>query len=38
MQGVRDSADLDDDAEASLRSAIQDFKTNVFAAGDGAAG
>ena len=38
MQGVRASADLDDDAEASLRSAIQDFKTNVFAASDGAAG
>ena len=38
IQGIRDSADLDDEAEASLRSAIQDFTTNVFAASDGAAG
>ncbi len=38
LQGIRDSADLDDDAEATLRSAIQDFKTNVFAASAVAAG
>ncbi len=38
VQGIRDSADLDDDAEANLRSAIEDFTTNVFAASDGAAG
>ena len=38
LQGIRDSADLDDDAEATLRSAIQDFKTNAFAAGAVAAG
>ncbi|MCY3956943.1 MAG: F0F1 ATP synthase subunit alpha [Chloroflexi bacterium] len=30
--GIRSSADLDDDAEAALRAAIEDFKTNVFAA------
>ena len=38
LQGIRDSADLDDDAEATLRSAIQDFKTNAFAASAVAAG
>ena len=32
VDGIRSSADLDDDAEAALRSAIQDFKANVFAA------
>ncbi|MYD93754.1 MAG: F0F1 ATP synthase subunit alpha, partial [Chloroflexi bacterium] len=32
VDGIRASADLDDDAEASLRAAIEDFKTNVFAA------
>ncbi|MYA59046.1 MAG: F0F1 ATP synthase subunit alpha [Chloroflexi bacterium] len=30
--GIRASADLDDEAEAALRAAIEDFKTNVFAA------
>ena len=30
--GIRSSADLDDDAEAALRAAIEDFKANVFAA------
>ena len=29
--GIRSSADLDDEAEAALRAAIEDFKTNVFA-------
>jgi F-type H+-transporting ATPase subunit alpha len=38
LQGIRDSDDLDDDAEATLRSAIQDFKANVFAASAVAAG
>ena len=38
LQGIRDSADLDDDAEAALRAAVQDFKTNVFAASAIAAG
>ncbi|MDE2769106.1 MAG: F0F1 ATP synthase subunit alpha [Chloroflexota bacterium] len=32
VDGIRSSADLDDDAEAALRAAIEDFKTNVFAA------
>ncbi len=32
MEGIRSSADLDDDAEAALRAAIEDFKTNVFVA------
>ena len=32
VEGIRSSADLDDDAEAALRAAIEDFKTNVFAA------
>ena len=32
VDGIRASAELDDDAEASLRAAIEDFKTNVFAA------
>ncbi len=31
--GIRSSADLDDDAEAALRAAIEDFKANVFTAG-----
>ena len=30
--GIRSSFDLDDDAEAALRAAIEDFKANVFAA------
>ena len=30
--GIRSSSDLDDDAEAALRAAIEDFKANVFAA------
>ncbi len=30
--GIRSSADLDDDGEAALRAAIEDFKANVFAA------
>ena len=38
LQAIRDSDDLDDDAEATLRSAIQDFKANVFAASAVAAG
>ncbi len=32
MEGIRSSADLDDNAEAALRAAIEDFKTNVFVA------
>ena len=35
--GIRASADLDDAAEAALRAAIEDFKTNVFAASSVAA-
>ncbi len=31
--GIRSSADLDDDGEAALRAAIEDFKANVFTAG-----
>ena len=38
VEGIRASADLDDDAEAALRAAIEDFKTNVFAASAAAAG
>ena len=37
VEGIRSSADLDDDAEAALRAAILDFKTNVFAASAAAA-
>ena len=37
VNGIRSSADLDDDAEAALRAAIEDFKANVFAAGTAAA-
>ncbi|MDE2901421.1 MAG: F0F1 ATP synthase subunit alpha [Chloroflexota bacterium] len=37
VEGIRSSSDLDDDAEAALRAAIQDFKTNVFAASAAAA-
>ena len=36
--GIRSSADLDDDGEAALRAAIEDFKANVFAASAVAAG
>ncbi|MDE2867776.1 MAG: F0F1 ATP synthase subunit alpha [Chloroflexota bacterium] len=32
VEAIRASSDLDDDAEAALRAAIEDFKTNVFAA------
>ena len=32
VEGIRSSAHLDDEAEAALRAAIEDFKTNVFAA------
>jgi F-type H+-transporting ATPase subunit alpha len=35
--GIRSSADLDDDAEAALRAAIEDFKANVFTASAAAA-
>ena len=38
MEGIRSSADLDDDAEAALRAAIEDFKTNVFVASAATAG
>ncbi|MCY3896156.1 MAG: F0F1 ATP synthase subunit alpha [Chloroflexi bacterium] len=37
VEGIRSSADLNDDAEAALRAAILDFKTNVFAASAAAA-
>ena len=35
--GIRASADLNDEAEAALRAAIEDFKTNVFASSAAAA-
>ena len=38
LEGIRESADLDDDAEAALRTAVEDFKANVFAASAVAAG
>jgi len=38
VSGIRSSSDLDDDAEAALRAAIEDFKANVFAASAAAAG
>ena len=38
LDGIRASADLDDASEAALRAAIDDFKTNVFAASAVAAG
>jgi len=38
LEGIRESADLDDDAEAALRAAVEDFKANVFAASAVAAG
>ena len=38
LEGIRSSADLDDDAEAALRAAVEDFKANVFAASAVAAG
>ena len=31
LEGIRDSGDLKDDAESELRTAIGEFKTNVFA-------